>query len=299
MKRETFFLKVLTPLHIGAGTSLGYVDLPIYREAHTDFPAIPSSSIKGVFRTEEVKKLAKELNLSPKELERKLEDKDKEITEKEKIKKFISCFGINNIEGNLSFIDGRILFFPVKSLKGVFGYVTCPYVLKRFVKDANLDIDDKIPDLGSSECLLDENSSLVLNDEKDEKFAVLEEFTLKVKDKLPWVINKIPLEKLGVERERVIVVSDDLFKFMVKNSTEVQTHIRVDIETGTVEGGALWTEEYVPAEAVFYFRVFRTDGSDCNYRINEKIIQLGGNSSTGKGFVEVIKYEDERTNQSR
>ncbi|WP_461831649.1 RAMP superfamily CRISPR-associated protein, partial [Aquifex sp.] len=68
MKKETYFLKVLTPLHIGIGTSLGYIDLPIYREAHTDFPAIPSSSIKGVLRTEKLKELAKNLNLTPKKL---------------------------------------------------------------------------------------------------------------------------------------------------------------------------------------------------------------------------------------
>ena len=299
MKIETYFLKVLTPLHIGTGTSLSYIDLPIYREAHTDFPAIPSSSIKGVFRAEELKELARKLGISPKKLEDKLKERDEEVKEKEDIENFINCFGIHDYEGNLSFLDGRILFFPVKSLKGVFGYATCPYILKRFIKDANLNVEDRIPDLESSECLVAENSFLVL---KNENIVVLEEFTLKIKDKLPKVIGKIPLQKLGAEKERVIVVSDDLFKFMVKNYTEVQTHIKVDIETGTVEEGALWTEEYVPAEAVFYFRVFRVNGNEykkCNYKIEEKVIQLGGNSSTGKGFVEVVRYEDERTNQGR
>ena len=299
MKKETYFLKVLTPLHIGIGTSLGYIDLPIYREAHTDFPAIPSSSIKGAFRAEEVRKLARKLGISPKELEQKLEEKHEEVEKGKDVENFINCFGIKNKEGNLSFLDGRILFFPVKSLKGVFGYATCPYVLKRFVKDANLEVKDGIYDLGSSECLVAENSFLVL---KNENIVVLEEFTLKVKDELPEVIGRIPIQKLGVEEERIIVVSDDLFKFMVKNYTEVQTHIKVDIERGTVEEGALWTEEYVPAEAVFYFSIFRINSNEhkkCNYKIEERVIQLGGNSSTGKGFVEVVRYEDEGTNQGR
>ncbi len=293
MKGETYFLKVLTPLHIGTGTGLGYIDLPVYREAHTDFPAIPSSSIKGVFRTKELIKLAKRLNLSPKELEERIEEEEDEIRNREPVSAFISCFGISNKEGNLSFIDGRILFFPVKSLKGVFGYVTCPYVLKRFIKDTEEKFSEDIPVVESSECLVDENSYLVLKDK--ENLVILEEFTLKVKGNLPGIIDELPLKKLGVEKERVIVVSDDLFKFMVKNYTEVQTHIRIDIETGTVKEGALWTEEYVPAEAVFYFRIISVNNEKCNYSMEEGVIQLGGNSSTGKGFVEVIKYENERT----
>ena len=37
-----------TPLHVGAGASVGAVDLPIVRERHTRFPVIPGTSLKGV-----------------------------------------------------------------------------------------------------------------------------------------------------------------------------------------------------------------------------------------------------------
>ena len=37
--------------------------------------------------------------------------------------------------GAIGFSDGRILLFPVKSAKGVFAWVTCPYVIERFKKD--------------------------------------------------------------------------------------------------------------------------------------------------------------------
>jgi CRISPR-associated protein Cmr4 len=39
-----------TPLHIGCGTSVDVVDLPIMRERITGFPVIPGSSLKGVLR---------------------------------------------------------------------------------------------------------------------------------------------------------------------------------------------------------------------------------------------------------
>ena len=37
-----------TPLHVGAGSSVGAVDQPIFRERHTRFPVIPGSALKGV-----------------------------------------------------------------------------------------------------------------------------------------------------------------------------------------------------------------------------------------------------------
>ena len=42
-----FFLVVETPLHVGSGTELGIIDLPIQRERHTGFPKIEASGLKG------------------------------------------------------------------------------------------------------------------------------------------------------------------------------------------------------------------------------------------------------------
>ncbi|MCX7739384.1 MAG: RAMP superfamily CRISPR-associated protein, partial [Hydrogenothermaceae bacterium] len=50
MNRKSYFFKVVTPLHVGAGQGLSYVDLPIVREVHTQFPFVPGSSIKGAVR---------------------------------------------------------------------------------------------------------------------------------------------------------------------------------------------------------------------------------------------------------
>ena len=39
-----------TPLHAGSGSSVSYVDLPIQREKHTDYPIVQASGVKGAFR---------------------------------------------------------------------------------------------------------------------------------------------------------------------------------------------------------------------------------------------------------
>ena len=45
------FYRNETPLHMGTGTELGVVDLPVQREKHTGFPKGEASSIKGTFRS--------------------------------------------------------------------------------------------------------------------------------------------------------------------------------------------------------------------------------------------------------
>ncbi len=49
---ETRLLNILTrtPLHVGAGSSVGAIDMPVQRERHTQIPIIPGSSLKGVLR---------------------------------------------------------------------------------------------------------------------------------------------------------------------------------------------------------------------------------------------------------
>ena len=43
-------LYAVTPCHAGSGASVGVVDLPIQREAHTDWPCVYGSAVKGALR---------------------------------------------------------------------------------------------------------------------------------------------------------------------------------------------------------------------------------------------------------
>ncbi|MCX6865140.1 MAG: RAMP superfamily CRISPR-associated protein [Verrucomicrobia bacterium] len=50
MQSKILYIFTRTPLHVGAGASVGAIDQPVQRERHTGFPIIPGSSIKGVLR---------------------------------------------------------------------------------------------------------------------------------------------------------------------------------------------------------------------------------------------------------
>ncbi|ANQ53658.1 CRISPR-associated protein Cmr4 [Thermosipho sp. 1063] len=308
------FLKVVTPLHAGSGQDLGIVDLPIQRERHTKFPKIESSSIKGCIR-ESFEDLEKENKL-----------------EKYGVDDIISLvFGPESGDvhaSSIAFTDARILLFPVKSVKGVYAYITSPKVLERFKKD--LEISKTLG--GIKEYFFDEEKKLkeltVSNREKlciSEK-VILEEYAFEVefsedtKEFAEWLSKLLNIEEI---KDKLVILPDDVFGDFVNLSTEVITRIKINPETGTVEGSALFTEEYLPSETVMYFLCMaspiflKKDKKEKilkelmkNEKFSEekfvmnffeknlpKIIQIGGNATIGKGISELKVWKTEGDKQ--
>ena len=50
MNKMILTLFARTPVHVGAGNSVGAVDAPIQRERHTNWPVIQASGMKGALR---------------------------------------------------------------------------------------------------------------------------------------------------------------------------------------------------------------------------------------------------------
>jgi len=265
MSNLALFYHFYTPLHFGSGTTLSYVDLPVQRESHTDYPVMPSTGIKGVFRAcyEMVKG----------------EDKAEKL------------FGKGDEEGELIFTDGKILFFPVKSARGVFVWITCPHVLERIKRDmgiinANIELNFNNITFDNDEQAFVLDDSILVNN-----YLILEELSFQKKNNIDfkWLENIA----LDIDKRKIAIIPNDMFKFFVKNSTEINARIRIDQEKGTVDEGALWYEELVPAESVFYSLVLkRKEGSmkefsDFVTKDNTGIFQFGGDETLGRGFAKV------------
>jgi CRISPR-associated protein Cmr4 len=242
----TFYAE--TPIHMGSGQSVSYVDLPIQRERHTSFPVLWASGIKGVIR-----------NLALREWN----DKDKVNTifgpDPEDASDFASCIGIT---------DAKILLYPVRSVKGVFAWITCPFVLKRFKEDLKAidfkvnDEEMQIPSISDNEVIIANNNLKI----QEKNMVALEEFLFEpeVKDDAKNLAKKlkefIPTNDLTNSLENhLAIVSDNVFKDFVNYAVEIRTRIRIDQAKGTVKEGALFSEELVPSESVFYSLVFITD----------------------------------------
>jgi CRISPR-associated protein Cmr4 len=319
------FLFTETPLHAGSGTSVGAVDLPIQRERHTLYPMIQASGVKGAMRDlAEHHRGLPQMRTKMKELER----KGKELTteeqkEKETLKQKIGActrpldivFGPESAQhgGALSFTDARILLFPVRSLAGVFAWITCPTALQRFKRDLQRltltsrngqtaqipDGDDITADfypMDSSRCFVAEPCAVESKYTADKAtkdqvgMIVLEDFALTADKTQEKRVNKLggwlakyalptggDTYKFWKERlaKTLVIVHDDVFRDFVQFSTEVISRIRID-ETGTVAEGALWSEEHLPSDTLLYTLALATDPkvSDSKYPDASAVLQF-------------------------
>jgi len=306
---KPLFVHCQSPMHVGSGSDLGLVDLPIQRESHTGFPKIEASSLKGAIRENFEGKAKTDDDWYDIQLAFGF-DKDGLPTGVE------AKFPKNedrDYSGALAFSDARLLLFPVKSFKGIFAYITCPQVLERLKNDlqicgnGNLFQNLAYPTQASKVASLD----LV----KDGKI-ILEEYAFTVAvDETTKTFAATLGTHLGIDlTKRLVILPDNVFADFVKLFTEVITRNKIDNFKGTVAKGALFSEEFLPAESVLYSLVFANNiftakeerkGSfkkkDTQDTINEEqkvqtyfatkvaekggYMQIGGNSTLGKGIV--------------
>jgi len=292
---KPLFLICETPLHAGSGDALGVIDLPIQRERHTGFPKIEASSLKGALRESFEEKFITDRNTTRNNPD------------------IYSLFGPEESDarteprsGAIAFTDGRLLLFPIKSMKDVYAYATCPLILEKFMKEMELANVVDIPEI-PKENTIPETSGILVQADK----VILEEYTFIVKKEnacskfATWIAEKLfcSTPELKYWKDKIskdlIVLSNDDFKDMVNLFTEVVTRTKINNETGTVESGALFTEEYLPQESILYSLVmaspeFKKGGmtakSVMDYFEKELslVFQLGGNATLGKGLLRKV-----------
>jgi len=300
----------VTPVHAGSGAELSVIDLPIQRERHTGFPIIWGQSLKGVLRRAYADFERKQLK---EQIEKETDSNKKKELEKalDELPKTNVIFGpptdrAHEHAGSISVGDAKILLFPVRSLKGVFAYVTCPMVLERLKRDLelvgkNLDFDIS---LSESKAVVSENSSIIVDGN-----VVIEDIVLSAEEKdLSNLMKTIKaISPIEIDEGRVAIVHDNVFSSLVQMATEIVARIKISSETGTVETGALWYEEYLPSDTLLYSVIAigkprrdidKLSTADDIVRelkvFNGRFIQVGGNETVGKGFVKlrVTEYEN-------
>jgi len=308
-KGAMLYLYVETPLHAGSGTSLGIVDLPIQRERTTSYPIVQASGLKGCMR-----------EAADVSAENKSEAQKQTIKQKIKIVFGPDPQASSDHAGALSVGDARILLFPVRSLMGVFAWVTSKDVLARFKRDAEMACitANWTPTGPTAEdtALVPPNSAVVSNNR-----AVLEEFAFNAQQSrdaqevASWLVqNALPSGKdyaywQQALPQRLVILPENAFRDFTKFSTEVISRIRLDDEKKTVARGALWSEEHLPSDTLLYATLFASkprvkdnqlpkDWQQASDKVVEvmkfirecvdgKRIQLGGDSTVGRGFVAV------------
>jgi len=259
------FIYVETPLHAGTGRGLGAVDLPIQRERVTGYPIVQASGLKGCLRTEAQGKI------------------NQGLTQDE----FFAIFGpetdrASDHAGALSPGDAKILLLPVRSLAGVFAWVTSRQVLERLLRDLAA-IKDRVPEFQSIHDDLQQPLEAIRTDppeprgDNEERWAlvsedtsvqagdqvVLEEFAFTPKPKSEvgpigqWLANNALPQSDEYKywhdnlAQHLVILPEDDFRDFCLFGIEVATRVALNQKTKTVAEGP-WTEEYLPSDTLLY-----------------------------------------------
>lgn len=263
---KTILLGMLaeTAIHPGTGRSGGVIDLPVAREAATDYPFIAGSSLKGALRDKTETAL----------------EKGKELADR--------WFGKADSAGELLVSDARLLLLPVRSLTGSYRWLTCPHIVERLGRDmrrAGLTFgDDTVPKVakadvhtcGEGKIYLEERQLSIAGKPDGKLINILAEL-------IPHEVTRGRIERT------LAIVSDDDFAWFARYALPVQARNVLDDETKQSKN--LWYEESLPADTLMYAVVAgRNNAAEETLKSlfeDDAYIQVGGNETVGAGWFAV------------
>jgi CRISPR-associated protein Cmr4 len=279
MKTNLLLFHALTPLHAGIGQGVGVIDLPIARERATGIPYLPGSSIKGCLRDVFTEKPHQLALFGP---------------ETQNASEYASA---------ATFGDARLLLLPIRSLKNVFVYATSPYLLERFAQDAKhaQHSTPKIPNPSSEQACcsvqgLVHQGKLILED-----LDLNASLHVDASAWAEWIAKQLlPETERSSLTNRFVILHNDIMSFLLETATEVVARIKLEDDTKTVQKGALWYEENLPAESVLASLVLTSAAKQKDSPLKtaqssmeallehcQGITQFGGKATVGRGLCRV------------
>ena len=261
-----------TPIHYGAETGGGAIDLPVAREAATRYPVIAGSAFKGSLKD--------------------MLGGENEYT------------GDASKAGQLIFSDIRLLMLPVRSLSSSYAWVTCPLLLERFKRDAEraggagkatmptfavptvadehyVCADSALPELIQLE---ERQFRKAANDGDDPQLANLVT-ALQTVIVHPSAKNRVAAQ--------LVVLSNNDFTWFAEFALPVNAHNKLNADNKASEN--LWYEETLPPDTVMYSLILPRPTLDETIQktamteirrvlTKTKYLQIGAGETTGLGW---------------
>lgn len=252
-----YFAQALDPIHVGTGGErLSRVDMAIVREAGTDLPKLPGTSLSGACRAyAALQQKADEpgRNCAGQGGEKHIVD-DKEVKQHCGRPECPICqtFGyakggdIGGKKGVAQFADAHIVAFPVASTNGPL-WVTSPGALAHINLNVNQNADKDMYCRNVS--LVKPNDTLGLGwlalPVKAANFELAKAKDIAVAD------AEIAKQVSYLDTLPLVLVPDTLFSTIVNDNLEVRTSVAINPGTGAAEEGALFTYEAIPTGTLF------------------------------------------------
>ncbi|WP_375514553.1 type III-B CRISPR module RAMP protein Cmr4 [uncultured Nostoc sp.] len=256
---DYIYFYLLSPLHTGGTTQEGNL-LGIARESHTNLPYIPSSTIRGKFRSS----IAEQKEIQSKLFGTDLKD-GKELE-----------------QGDIWIGDASILWLPVPSLSHSVVWISCPMLLNRWQRLQN-----------NTSQLPAEYSCNFTNAQSP---IYLKDAIIKAEHLKQWSSWKefVPQTSETSTINRLLVLPDQHCTTLIQMSLWRQVKIKLD-EQKSVDGGFRY-EEAIPPDTLMYLSWGITSQANgtakqssvdfTNLLAANQILQIGGQESLGRGFVQ-------------
>lgn len=289
-KRAAVFLYAASPVHMGAGQAVDVIDNPIQRERHTGHPCFAGSGIKGAVRH------------SWRALEGDPNDIDKLLGPDSK--------NNNPHAGAVSFGDAQLVVLPVRSLKRGYVYTTCPHALARahrLLTLTGLQVNWATLSVSENQALVI-NQALLSNDNRLHLEAF--EYKAELSDGLKQIAADLAYKALPAGNDYqffrrklgsdLVVLSDTDFGYFARNAMLVEPHVQIDESTGTAKDQGLFYTENLPPESLMLAPLLASQtrtGKEgellpaetvllkIKALIDKKLLQIGGDSTTGRGLI--------------
>lgn len=318
--RLTFYYAI-TPVHMGAGSAIGAIDNPIQREVHTQHPVFAGSGLKGALRhhfnrawPRVPKPNGKDGETSPNPLVGRIFGPETDASD---------------FAGALSLSDAQLVVLPVRSLKNAFIYATCPLALariKRLAELAGLKAEWSVPSVQTDKALVASDGVLA------QGRLVLEAFEFEktegnISAIATWLADHaVPADNANQHfadklKTDLVILTDTDFAHFASHAMVVEPHVRIDDDSGTADDGGLFYTENLPPETIMagltqasverfkksekdkvsdrftdaekvLAAVFEGNGHD-KPGIADKLLQVGGDATTGRGLVLVRAIKKE------
>lgn len=280
MKTAMLGLLAESPIHAGTGRGLGVVDLPVAREAATDYPVLVGSSLKGALRD-------------------KFEAGRRRSGDSPDAARHAAAgpFGTQNRAGGLMISDARLLLLPVRSLTASYRWATCPHLIERYSRDlarAGVGSRPKVPQVGQG-CVLAKESGTNM---------FLEERQFKIAHPPPTdLIGAISMlirheDTRGRVASQLAVLPDADFSWFARYGLSIQARNVLEND-GSKRSRNLWYEETLPPDTVMYALIAARDGNALGALVElfpdtDTYLQAGGNETVGQGWFAVTVLGNKR-----
>lgn len=243
---DIVLVRAVTPVHAGIGRAGEFVDLPVQRDEF-GYPCIYSSSFKGALKTAlltaELSKNAVNALLGP--------DPDEGET----------------FESSVAVLDAYLLAMPVRSLVGVYAYITSPHLLRVFIERCSLyeafredgkaaklcgELKGELENLklGYDKALCVGACETIKVGELKDRALLAEEYLLTIEE--AKTKNIAELADIAGLKKPLLIIDDDVAKGLLERGIIRQARVRLERGKKTVVTGALWNEEYLPRGTVLH-----------------------------------------------